>query len=116
MKKILLLFIALLFVSCSSKKQAEDPMKQIQIVSINLPTMVCGTCKKTITKAIYAVEGVKGVDIDIDKKVAQVKFVPLQTNLATIEHAVTEAGYDANEKKRNSDAYEKLDACCKING
>ena len=116
MKKTLLLFIVLLIVSCSSKKQAEDPLKQIQTASINLPSMVCTTCKKNITKAIYAVEGVKDVDVDVKKKVAEVKFVPMQTNLETIERAVTEAGYDANEKKRNADTYEKLDACCKIDG
>ena len=116
MKKIILLLTALFIVSCSNKKQAEDPLKQIQTASINLPSMVCTTCKKNITKAIYAVEGVKDVDVDVKRKIAEVKFVPLQTNIETIERAITETGYDANNKKRNPDAYEKLDACCKIDG
>jgi periplasmic mercuric ion binding protein len=53
------------------------------------------------------------VDIDLDKKTADVTFVSYQTNLDVIETAITEAGYDANAKKRNMEAYESLPACCK---
>ena len=72
--------------------------------------------EKTIEKAAYHVEGVKNVEIDLSKKTAQITFVSFQTNLDVIETAITEAGYDANGKKRNPEAYEKLDACCKIDG
>ena len=115
MKNILLLCIAVVVVSCTNKKQ-DDSMSKIETISINVSSMVCGTCEKNISKALYLVEGVKAVDIDVKKKTAEIKFVSFQTNLGTIERAVTEAGYDANDKKRNPDAYEKLDACCKIDG
>jgi periplasmic mercuric ion binding protein len=105
------LLIALLLISCKPKK--DDPLKKTEVVKISLPSMVCGTCKNTIQKAIYAVDGVKNVDIDLDRKTAEVTFVSYQTNLDVIETAITEAGYDADAKKRNMDAYEKLDACCK---
>ena len=91
-------------------------MTKTETVSIQLPSMVCGTCAKTIQKAIYHVDGVKDVDVSVEKKVAEVKFVSMQTNLQAIEEAITEAGYDANSRKRNPDAYEKLDKCCKIDG
>jgi mercuric ion binding protein len=114
MKVLKYLLIALLIVSCKPKK--DDPLTKTEIAKINLPSMVCGTCKNTIQKAIYRVDGVKNVDIDLDKKVVEVTFVSYQTNLDVIETAIAEAGYDANAKKRNMDAYEKLDKCCKIDG
>jgi mercuric ion binding protein len=116
MKYLIPFLITLFLVSCVSKKDKGNPLLQEQTVSIKLPTIVCNTCVKNIKKAIFTVEGVKDVDIDLEKKLATVTFVPLQTNLGTIELAITEAGYDANDKKRNPDAYDKLDKCCKIDG
>ena len=110
-----LLIILVLVVGCKPKK-ADDPMSKTEIVQVKLPSMVCNTCKATIEKAIYHVDGVKNVDINLDKKVAEVTFVPFQTNLDVIETAVTDAGYDANAKKRNMEAYNNLEKCCKIDG
>src|ERR1043165_5771366 len=88
MKSFLLpLFIGVLVIGCQKKEQ------QLETVTVKATTMVCGKCAKTITKAVYAVEGVKDVSVDVDKKIVQVKFVPLQTNLAMLERAITDAGY-----------------------
>jgi len=90
------------------------PSQKLESAEITASTMVCGKCAKTIEKAVYQVEGVKEVDVDVDKKLIHVKYLPLQTNVATLEHAITDAGYDANGKKRDQAAYDKLDACCKM--
>ena len=82
--------------------------------TISAPTMICGTCAKTIEKAVYRVEGVNEVKADPDKKIVEVKYNPVQTNLEFIQSAIAAAGYDADDKKRDPDAYEKLDACCKL--
>ena len=108
MKRCIPLLIALVFISCQKKDQ------QLESVTVKANTMVCGKCAKTITKAVYAVEGVKDVNVDVDKKIVEVKFVPLQTNLAMLERAITDAGYDADDKKRDPEAYKNLDECCKI--
>ena len=108
MKTVLLVvFAAFVVIGCQKSSSLET-------ATIKANSMVCGTCAKTIKKAVYTVEGVKDVNVDVDKKIVEVKFVPAQTNLATIEQAITEAGYDANDKKRDADAYAKLDECCKI--
>ncbi|HTK83372.1 MAG TPA: heavy-metal-associated domain-containing protein [Bacteroidota bacterium] len=86
----------------------------LETTTIKANSMVCGSCAKTVKEAVYAVEGVKNVDVDLDKKIVEVKYVPAQTNLATLERAITDAGYDANDKKRDPGAYDKLEACCKI--
>jgi len=107
MKTVAICLIALLFASC-----AKNDVK-LEASTISTPTMICGTCAKAIEKAMYRVEGVKEVDVDLEKKLVEVKYVGLQTNLEYLESAITAIGYDANDKKRDPDAYEKLDACCK---
>ncbi len=114
MKILSVLLIALFVFGCKPKK--DDPFSKTEVTTISLPSMVCGTCKETIQKAIYTVDGVKDVNIDLDKKTAQVTFVPMQTSLEVIESAITDAGYDANAKKRNMDAYNNLPKCCKKDG
>lgn len=89
---------------------------ELQTANIKTPTILCGTCAKNIEKAVYAVEGVKSVDVDLDAKAVEVKYVAVQTNIETLERAITGAGYDADDQKRDPEAYEKLDACCKIDG
>jgi copper ion binding protein len=92
------------------------PAQKLETATISARSMVCGTCAKTVEKAVYRVEGVKEVNVDVKEKTVEVKFVPAQTNLETIEMAISDAGYDANNRKRNPEAYEKLQACCKIDG
>jgi mercuric ion binding protein len=100
------LLVAVLLAGCSDKSN-------LQTEVIRAKTMVCGSCQKNVEKAVYAVEGVKSVNVDLKEKLVTVQFVPAQTNLQTIERAITDAGYDANDKHRDPAAYEKLDACCK---
>lgn len=91
-------------------------MTKTEVANIQVASLVCGTCADNVEKALFQVEGVKAVDVDMDKKIAEVKYVPYQTDVQVLERAIVEAGYDANEKKRDAAAYEKLDDCCKIDG
>ena len=85
----------------------------LQTEVITAKTMVCGMCEDNVEKAVYAVEGVKSVEVDLKGKLVTVQFASAQTNLQTIERAITDAGYNANDKIRDPGGYEKLDACCK---
>ena len=110
MKYLLSAMIAVsLLIGCVQKQE-------YRTATIKANSMVCGSCAKNIEKAVYRVEGVKQVDVDLKTKIVSVRFVPAQTNVETIEMAISDAGYDANSRKRNLEAYEKLDACCKIDG
>jgi mercuric ion binding protein len=83
---------------------------------IRTPTMVCGNCAKTIKNAVVKLDGVEEVNADIGAKTVSVKYISSKINLESVERAITAAGYDANDKKRDPDAYEKLAKCCKIDG
>ena len=109
MKKHIFPFLIIILSLACSKTQ------DLQTASIAAGSMVCESCAKTIDKALRHVDGVKEVSVDQEKKIVQVKFVPAQTNLESLEKAMTAAGYDANDRKRDAVAYEKLPSCCKIN-
>jgi len=109
MKKTL--FVILLLAAAVLAGCGEPADLKTEVVKAN--TMVCGSCVKNVEKAVYGVEGVKSVEVDLKEKLVTVKYLAAQTNLQTIELAIADAGYDANDRKRDPAAYEKLDACCK---
>jgi len=76
-------------------------------------TVVCDMCSNAITEAVKKIDGVNSVNVNVDKKIATIEFLSTKTNLVSLEKAITDVGYDANDKKRNLDAYENLPGCCK---
>lgn len=101
----------LLFISFGLK--AEN-IYENRTVEISLPTIQCGMCKKTIEKVVKKVEGVTKISVNMESKIATVTFDDTVTSITAIENAINKAGYDANEKKADKNAYDKLDECCKI--
>lgn len=117
MKKLMFMLIAttLVFAACSKQEEAKPAMNaKFAHAMINLPSMQCKSCAKTITKAASAVAGVKEVKVDVKGKVAHVSFDDGAVQLAAIEKAISLAGYDANETKKDPAAYNDLDDCCKL--
>ena len=112
MKKYFILLELCAFIICGCARHNEEST----VTLIRTPSMVCGSCAKTIKNAIVRIEGVEDVNSDLDKKTVSVKYLPSKVNLEKLEQAITAAGYDANDKKRDKDAYDKLDKCCKIDG
>lgn len=85
-------------------------------VVIRLPTMQCNMCKKTIEKDLKKLDGVNEVNVVVKEKVAKVTFDKSKTDVNSIEGVIVAAGYQANDKPANKEAYDKLDDCCKIGG
>lgn len=128
---ILLLSVTILF-GCGKKESTEKQNEKQQVtdskeqnmqksddknaehVMIKLPTMQCKTCKKNIEKAVNKVPGIINVNVEVSEKVAHINYDKTKTDISKIETAITMAGYDANEKKADKDAYNNLDDCCKL--
>lgn len=81
---------------------------------IQLSSMQCGMCKKTIETAVSNTEGVYSINVDKDQKTAHVDYDKEIIDIVKIESVITAAGYDANDKKADLKAYENLDDCCKL--
>ena len=82
--------------------------------TISIPTVVCKTCESNIESALSKHEGIIDSKIDIKNKKAKVKFDPAVTTVQKIRQVISDAGYDADNVKRNKIAYQNLDECCKI--
>jgi copper chaperone CopZ len=109
-KHLLTLAVVSALMACETKKD----IATVHTISIKVETAQCGMCAKNIETALASVEGVKSADVDLDKKIATVEFVPASVNLAQLETAITKSGYNANDKKAEPKAYEDLDECCKV--
>lgn len=113
------LFFLSLFVSTFSYSQESKPqmnveeMTVIKETSIDVPTIKCGSCVKTVSSVLKKLDGVKEVNVDKKTKKASVKYDSEKVKIADMESAISKAGYDANEMKKDEKAYEELDDCCK---
>lgn len=99
-----------------TKKEADTKMTagSTGMEMVKLPSMQCDICKKNIETAVGKVAGVTVVKVDKNKKLAHVEFDKTKTDLSKIEDAITAAGYDANNKKKDMKAYDNLMTCCKV--
>lgn len=101
-------FVGLIgWTACSSQTEAS-------VAEMTLPTMQCDSCVDTVSKALKKVDGVENVAIDLKAKMAKVTFEKGKTNVAALEQAVVKAGYAANDKAADPEAYANLAQCCKL--
>ncbi|MGA9407119.1 MAG: heavy metal-associated domain-containing protein [Bacteroidota bacterium] len=102
-------FACVIMVGCGKPPASSN----ISVATIQLPTLKCKTCVRTIKNALASVDGVESAEVDLHAKSATVKFIPAKLDVGKIELAISEAGYDADNVKRDSTAFENLSECCK---
>jgi copper chaperone CopZ len=83
------------------------------ITTINLPTLKCNTCVATVKRTLTSMDGVESAEVDLKAKIVTVHYRTAKLDIGRIETGISNAGYDANEVKRDSTAYENLPSCCK---
>ncbi len=62
------------------------------MTKLKVPSMSCGHCKMTVSKALTSIDGVSRVDIDLETKDVSVTHDP-KVSLAELTRAVEDAGY-----------------------
>ena len=83
-------------------------------VDIRVETAMCEMCAGNIESAVSKVSGATAVEVDLEGKVAHVTYDANRTDVASLEDAIVMAGYAANDKAADTDAYERLPGCCKL--
>ena len=109
MKKLLFLAIAVIGITTFASAQAK---KGVQTVTIQTPTVQCESCKKRIEEYLKREDGVQKSNVDFKKHVTKVTYVAERTNVENIKAAIANAGYDADDVKAETEAYNKLPKCC----
>jgi copper chaperone CopZ len=111
---LLAILTIMVFIGCSGKneEQAETNV-HYETATIALETMKCQMCAAFVQQAAIKVHGVAEMDVNLDRKVGTVRYNPEETNLAQIEQAIADAGYNANDTSRNEEIYATLPDCCK---
>jgi len=109
-----LLALASIGAAQDAKPLQAPPSPELTVATIAVPTIQCGMCVKSITKAVSAVDGVASAEVKLDEKTTTVKFDATKTDLKKLEKTIADIGYDANDTKRDPKAYEDLSPCCKM--
>ena len=61
---------------------------------LNVEGMSCSHCVNAVTKAVTALEGVSGVNVDLEGKTATVEYDADKVSLESIKEAIEDEGYD----------------------
>lgn len=95
-------------------EQSKQQSEQIANLQIDLPTMQCEKCKETIETEVRKMDGIREITVSVKDKFAHIDYEKSKIDVSQIENVITSAGYDANDKKADPEAYENLKDCCKI--
>ncbi len=108
MKKTLLAAMTALFIITLSVNVFAE-VKTIKIKT----SAVCEECEKRIETAVKELTGVLKADLDLETKIATVKYDNSKTNPDRIRKGISYAGYQADNVKAYKKAYNKLPDRCK---
>ncbi len=116
-RKIFLIVAGSLLVYAGCRKfpagGTSTPTSNVSIAAISLPTLKCNICVTTVKTALASVEGIGSAEVHLKEKNATVHYLPAKLDVGKLEAGISKAGYDANDIRRDSTAYENLPECCK---
>lgn len=110
---ILIALLAIFPASLLAQTEAAGKPADTSSAAIEVKGAKCQMCVDAITGAVLDLKGVHSADVDLDAKVATVKYDPAIVTVAKLEKAIAGAGYNANAVRRDKKAYERLCSCCK---
>ncbi len=114
MKKSLtfLAFIGMLCHFMLSPVMAQKAVKRI--VATVQTSAICEQCKDRIEHGLLKIKGVKSAVLDNQTKKVAIKYDPRKVTLAQLKQAIAALGYDADEVKKNEEAFKALPGCCQV--
>ena len=110
MKLHFFLLIIALFVGQSAWAQASKEEIQIQT------SAECDMCKERIEKELIFTPGVKSAELNLETKVVAITYKSSKITPEELRQVIASVGYDADEVKAQTEAYESLPACCQKGG
>ncbi|MFN8359862.1 MAG: cation transporter [Candidatus Kapaibacterium sp.] len=105
--KTILFFVAFVALSAATFAQSIPNAKSLSFKVWGN----CGSCKKTIEKAVNQ-PNLVSANWNKSTKIIAVTFDSTQTSVAQIQKKIAEAGYDNEGVTASDDAYSNLHSCC----
>lgn len=65
-----------------------------EVKTLNVEGMSCSHCENSVKKAVGALNGVKGVEVDLNAKKVTIEFDPEKVNVKAIKDTIEDQGYD----------------------
>lgn len=65
-----------------------------EVKTLKVEGMSCSHCENSVKKAVGALNGVKGVEVDLKAKKVTIEFDAEKVNVGTIKEAIEDQGYD----------------------
>ncbi|WP_044892959.1 copper chaperone CopZ [Bacillus alveayuensis] len=62
--------------------------------TLHVQGMTCGHCKMAVTNALSELEGVKQVEVHLEKGTVDVEYDETKVNVEKMKEAIEEQGYD----------------------
>ncbi|KMM36345.1 copper chaperone CopZ [Guptibacillus hwajinpoensis] len=62
--------------------------------TLKIDGMTCGHCKSAVTTALKELEGVSGVEVNLEEGTATVSYDDSSVSVSAMNEAVEEQGYD----------------------
>ncbi len=107
-------FLTLLFFSSNTISAQKSNEKAVIKTFLNCDhCKECETCGLKFRTEMLKIKGVKMYELDDKAMTLTVYYNGKKTDLQNIKVAISKLGYDADEVKADSEAYENLDGCCK---
>jgi len=117
MKSIKLVFTILIAVFSIQTSVAQNGKKNEKAViktAVHCDhCQVCETCGQLFESEMLKISGLKMYQLDEKNMTITVHYNGKKTDLLAIKTAISKLGYDADDVKADSSAYDKLDGCCK---
>jgi copper chaperone CopZ len=113
MKKIILIFSALL-IGFSTQAQDIQEVKKNKNARVAFEVAgICGMCKKRIEIAALKTKGVKFAIWDVKTHQINIILDERKTSLNTIKQNIANIGHDIKDFIASEDAYASVHPCCK---
>ncbi|MFY7804461.1 MAG: heavy metal translocating P-type ATPase [Limnoraphis robusta] len=81
----------------------------METIYLRLKGMGCAACANKIDRVIHEIPGVADCNVNFGAEQATVQYNPKQTNIKTIQEAVTDAGYGAEPLENTQNSLEDRD-------
>ena len=101
---IALAFAALLAAGCRQQ--------DYRTAEVKVPNVINAACEKRVRDALAPLKGIEMKSVGVTNGVLYARYDSMQLGLKNIEHAVKDAGFDANEFPADPAARAKLPKEC----